>query len=487
MQAGQQPQVGESGVQSLSAEGVFSENYQLFPTDQVKSQAFAQRFPVFNDSEISFLNPGADFYNARIKLLDQATQSVRIQYLLFQGDESGWKIAQKLVELKKRGVRVNVIIDDLSNYSLKDQRLYFYLRNNGIDIQGWEFLFLNIIGRNIKVDDFGVVLDDANQRYHDKLFIIDGDDPIKGKAIIGGANIGNNYFRIEKEVPEKMWHDSEVMIRGSIVRKMAQIFDENLEYFRSERSFSGSSEDLWSVVNAIFKVASIPDSLNTSYLLRLDQIVSKVLSLDWHHAPMRFIQSRPRKNEDYIHPIYLDLINKAKEEILINHSYFVPDESFINALYKAALRGVKIYVMTNTKDSIDFPHVVIVGRTLYKDLLKVNNEVGEERVLFYEWGGDRHLKNGEGQNHSKYMVVDQFRVIVGSYNIDPRSRWLNSETIVVYEGADAASPFVNQFKLWLDPNWTIPISYQQALKFEDPGDLKSAFDLIIAKLFQPLL
>ena len=64
---------------------------------------------------IAVLPNGDDSFAARIQALRNADTSVRIQALIFTGDESGLYIAEFIKEKKAQGLDVRVIVDAMSN------------------------------------------------------------------------------------------------------------------------------------------------------------------------------------------------------------------------------------------------------------------------------------------------------------------------------------------------------------------------------------
>ncbi|UCD46514.1 MAG: hypothetical protein JSV28_07345 [Deltaproteobacteria bacterium] len=68
-------------------------------------------------------------------------------------------------------------------------------------------------------------------------------------------------------------------------------------------------------------------------------------------------------------------------------------------------------------------------------------------LQIWEWQGRRpdSPERTEGTIHAKYAVFDRHVSIVGSYNLDPRSRTLNSETAIVFESADLSRQLADRF------------------------------------------
>ena len=96
--------------------------------------------------------------------------------------------------------------------------------------------------------------------------------------------------------------------------------------------------------------------------------------------------------------------------------------------------------------------LTIVGREYYDDILEVNEEPGVRScpgggVQIWEWQGRRSnaTEQTEGTIHAKYAVFDRRVSIVGSYNMDPRSRNLNAETVIVFENEDLSSQLADMF------------------------------------------
>ncbi len=96
--------------------------------------------------------------------------------------------------------------------------------------------------------------------------------------------------------------------------------------------------------------------------------------------------------------------------------------------------------------------MTIVGRDYYDDMLVVNNEpivqyCEEGGVQIWEWQGRRShaSEQSEGTMHAKYAVFDRRVSIVGSYNLDPRSRMLNSESTLVFENENLSGQLADRF------------------------------------------
>lgn len=406
---------------------------------------------------MAVLHNGDDSFAARIQALRKADTSVRIQALTFTGDESGLYIAELLKEKKAQGLDVRVIVDAMSNPGVQTEWMYFDLKQHGIEVEGYETFYLQWLNEMpLARHDAADHITDPNKRFHEKLWIIDGETD-HGVAIVGGLNIGNEYFRIDPQNPGRYWRDQDVIVEGSVVKDMVAAFERNFEYFLKIKESRGifNTNIYWEATRKFLGNTGKLD-MNHATDERLNENVRKLankkLDLKYEGAKCRFFQNRPRFGETYIEQAYLRSIKGAEDEILIGNAYFVASAAFIEAVKEAARRCVKVIILTNSPETNDLPMLTMVGREYYDDILAVNDDPivrscdgGGVQIL--EWQGRRAnaAEQTEGTIHAKYAVFDRRTSIVGSYNMDPRSRELNSESAIVFENEDLSRQLADMF------------------------------------------
>jgi phosphatidylserine/phosphatidylglycerophosphate/cardiolipin synthase-like enzyme len=120
---------------------------------------------------------------------------------------------------------------------------------------------------------------------------------------------------------------------------------------------------------------------------------------------------------------------------------------------------------------------------MYADLLEANTEArahcGRDRLEIIEWEGQWH---GEYTNHAKFAVFDHREALVGSYNLDPRSANLNSETVLAIRSPEAARQLENQVLTYDLPRYSQWVSWEQALEYKHPKSKKDQDKLKAALL-----
>lgn len=456
---------------------------------------FAVRGPT--DCEIAVLESSEDSYAVRMRSLARARKSIRIQALVFKGDETGLRIAEGLKRKKAEGLDVRVIVDGFSNPGLQTQWTYFDLKQHGIEVEGYEALALQWLNE-VPVPYLVAHTDpDAlDKRYHEKLWIIDEGTPA-AVAVTGGLNIGDEYFRADPARPEGTCRDQDVVVRGAIVDDLATAFDRNYEYFTEvQRSRGIANTNLyWNATRALLdRTGKLPVQYRTNaYVLdNVAALEARRPALEFRGATCRFLQNRPRFRETYIQQAYVKLIERAQCEVLIANAYFVPTPTLLAALTDAAKRCAAVRIVANSTETNDLPEITLVGRGYYSKLLAVNDstEVGacrtpEAGLRIFEWVGQApdEPQRMQGTMHSKFAVFDGQRALVGSYNLDPRSEKLNSESALVFLQPKLAS-HLRRMLLEQDLRFSREITALEAAGFESPSSVVFRFRKSLGTVFE---
>ncbi|TDS84093.1 phospholipase D-like protein [Comamonas sp. JUb58] len=135
----------------------------------------------------------------------------------------------------------------------------------------------------------------------------------------------------------------------------------------------------------------------------------------------------------------VQLLGYAKKDLLIVSPYFVPGESMRQAFKDAVQRGVRVRILTNSLSSNDAP-IAHIGyarhrETLLRDGVELYELVSDEsdlRAAFGLGSGQNSFREGRRvMLHSKVLVLDGQLLVVGSMNLDQRSKLQNTEIAVL--------------------------------------------------------
>jgi len=155
--------------------------------------------------------------------------------------------------------------------------------------------------------------------------------------------------------------------------------------------------------------------------------------------PVKVSRSERDAQTTHVGAALLPVLAGARSEVTIISPYFVPGEVGTGALVAAAASGKQVRVLTNSLVANDVAAVhggysryrlpmLAGGVKLWE--LKPQDLAKVESSLFGSSGASLH---------TKALSVDRESLFVGSYNLDPRSTWLNCEQgVLVQSGVLAA-------------------------------------------------
>ena len=126
------------------------------------------------------------------------------------------------------------------------------------------------------------------------------------------------------------------------------------------------------------------------------------------------------------------MVRAAKAEIRIISPYFVPGKEVTAALTGAASDGKQVGILTNSLAANDVA-AVHGGYSRYRrPLVEGGVQLWELKPVAGGSGSSMFGSSGASL-HTKSISTDGRSLFVGSYNVDPRSTWLNCEQGVLVE------------------------------------------------------
>ena len=131
-----------------------------------------------------------------------------------------------------------------------------------------------------------------------------------------------------------------------------------------------------------------------------------------------FVRRRASVTTDYLQK----MVSAANEELIVISPYFVPQKQGVDFFSALVKKGVRVVIISNSLASTNHSSVHAVYARYRKPLLRQGVELYELRPSFDAMTTDTKLTL-----HSKVATVDRQRMFVGSFNIDPRSLYLNTE------------------------------------------------------------
>jgi len=392
-------------------------------------------------SGVLLLPNGGWAFRARAGLTNEAEKTIDVQYYIWEEDTSGKILAERLLRAADRGVRVRMLLDHVTT-GKSDFKLARMDQHPNIEIR----LFNPFANRGFRGLELLFSLKRLGYRMHNKAFIVDN-----AIAIVGGRNIGDNYFGVDTA---ENFRDLDLAVAGPVVQEVSTIFD---EYWNSEVSVPVSAiideqfsqealeerrEQLyqWVAAQEIFPYPI--DTTGDEVMARLEGLRGSFI---W--APAMALYDDPDKLNTYNEAVMDHLIkvgNHKDSELLIESAYVVPGPGNMERVRLNSDRGIRQRLLTNSLATNDVAAAHAGYAKYRRELIRDGVELFELRPDAASEKKSWSLLAGRSKAslHTKAGVVDRKIVLIGSFNLDPRSTALNTEIVIVVDSAELASQVI---------------------------------------------
>ena len=372
---------------------------------------------------------------ARLALANHAVKSIRIQYFTFAADTAGTVLLKALIKAANRGVKIDILIDDIA-LDMHDDRIALINMHKNITFR----VFNPTKARaSLHYVEMGLRSNTVGRRMHNKAFIVDN-----SMAIYGGRNIGDIYFGTDSE---HFFVDNDVLVAGPFVNQLNHEFE---YYFVNKLSVDFDEIMKGDILTKIQVKLDFDKVENNQHYGDLKKALKEstfykafsAKQLPLYFADAALYYDMPQKittpNSDHTYHLQSKIPKKllAKKSFYMVSPYFIPNEKMMKRIKGLREKGVDVAILTNSLESTDSVSVY----TYYADYQKKLLEMG---VRLYEIHPDAYKdevlqqsynklkKMPQAGLHAKTIVVDDSFFVIGSTNMDPRSRNLNTELVSV--------------------------------------------------------
>jgi putative cardiolipin synthase len=186
--------------------------------------------------------------------------------------------------------------------------------------------------------------------------------------------------------------------------------------------------------------------------LRSDPAIQHLVAGNWEvewSGNYRFIADDPLKismkkrdtNRAAVSAVLLPAMRDAKSALDVISPYFVPGDKGSTGFVNTARGGSQVRILTNSLAANDVA-AVHGGYSRYRNKLLKGGVLLWELKPLAGTTADKSLFGSSGASlHTKALSIDQKTLFVGSYNLDPRSTWLNCEQGVLVESPALVTQF----------------------------------------------
>jgi cardiolipin synthase len=315
-------------------------------------------------SDMKLLVDGPVSRAAYRELIESATDHINLEMWDIDDDSErpeniGQEFVDLLIEKAQAGVLVNVILDPVAMKGYSDPALITQLREGGVNVR----LFMPPLDK--------ILIDQLLYRTHKKFVVVDG----RG-GILGGMNFGFDYMG------ENQWRDTNVQISGPAAASMQRMFLQD-----------------WAELG--------------EPLVDQDRFFPPLESTGDYSV--RIIDQRPCEDDFDLNEAIRIALRCAKDHVDIEAPYFNPMPWLEDEIVRAADRGVRVRILTNSEETNDMmTPIYYIAASYFQNMV-------DHGVKVYLWGWSGHTL------HSKVMVVDNKFAFISSYNFNYRSIVWDSE------------------------------------------------------------
>lgn len=365
-----------------------------------------------NDEAALLINRLGSF-DTRIHLLENASETLDIAYYTIHPGQASDIFFKQVLAAADRGVQVRLLLDGLFHnlrFSSRSLRSMF-IQHPNIELRFYEPL------------DFIRPWTWQN-RLHDKLILVDNT-----YVLTGGRNIGDKYYF--DDVTYDPVFDIDILLKGDSSSSAALTYFETL--WDSPYSIKQTPSFLIGFLsskernNEYFQYAcSYKPSTSFPALIPIDAV-------QFVHNPV----TRGSKNPKTL-LMMLDFCSSASERIVLQSPYII-----VNRAMKRHIPIFEQECTLITNSIVASPNYLAVSGYLN------NRGCLEKKSTIKEY-------HGPGSIHAKTLLIDEDLFAVGTFNMDPRSSFLSTETMVFIQSPLLASELEQTMNTYKENHQNVP-------------------------------
>lgn len=350
---------------------------------------------IIEDNEVALLE--------RLRAIEHAKNRVILSTFDFRADESGKDMLAVMMKAAERGVTVQILVDGMAAFMRMDRSEYFHAL---AAMDNVEIKVYNRINLLMPWKTMG--------RLHDKYVVVDND-----LYILGGRNtydyfLGDNGYKN---------YDRDVLVYNTDPDNKESSVYQIEEYFKSVWELDEcTSFKAWRAK----KTLSAQKELKERYEIIKENYPSFVEEADY--ATMTFavnkitLLSNPTHvyaKEPALFYSLVEIMKSSEGDILIHTPYIICNDWMYESLREICERNPDTVLLTNSAANNGNPFGA-------SDYVKNKGRLVDTGLNIYEYEGGVSY-------HGKSIAAGDRLSIIGSFNIDLRSAYLDTETMLVID------------------------------------------------------
>ena len=328
----------------------------------------------------------------RVRLIQNAKDEIILSTFAFKSDESGKLILGALHDAADRGVHVRILVDGMESWIDMEGNPYFY------GLSSHENVEIKLYNKANPLKPWKTM-----GRMHDKYLIADGKI-----YILGGRNTYNYFLG---DFPGHKNFDRDVLVvcdepqKDNSVNQLWNYFEtiweqEDCRYFHNSKKLAEGYQQYFEV-----NKEKICDTDYADETFETEKIT--LLSNPIH----------TQAKEPVVWYQLGELMKNAKERVKIHTPYIICNDMMYNTWEEIAQKVPDFSIMTNSVANNGNPFGAA-------DYAKNRNRILETGIDIWEYEGGYSY-------HGKSILIDDDLSVIGSFNMDMRSTYLDTELMLV--------------------------------------------------------
>lgn len=376
--------------------------------------------PEKNLDQLALIENAPEAISVRLDMIEKAKEKINLAYYRWSEGKVSDLILGELLDAADRGVEVNILLDGIIQLTNRNESI--------------EEVFKAFSSHpNIKIrlyEPFHALTPIAwNYRLHDKMMLVDEE-----YALMGGRNIQDRFY-LDDADELGLVQDREVFIyhknpnEKSVIQDMAKHFDDLWTYEHTEDKFPKESpKDKAENERTLDKIRASKEKEKEAFL---EASFPSIELKDWTEETVaaedvQFVSNAfgRLKHQPKVAEALMTLAEEAEESIFIQSPYFVPSKRMLKEVQHFDTKAEITSLFTNSK-AVSPNLLAMAAYTNHREGLVDSGA----RIVEYQ---------GPGSTHAKSSIFDEKKSVVGTFNVDPRSTYINTESMLIIDSPDFA-------------------------------------------------
>ena len=383
----QQPGISDEFIKSFQTESFYGNG------------EFTDRAVIIEDNNEALIE--------RVRLIKSAKEQILFSTFDFRSDLSGKVVLAALLDAAERGVKVQIVVDGVSGRLRMGQNPYFFALSSHKNAEIRIYSRINLLAPWKLMG-----------RMHDKYIIADN------RAYILGGRNSFSYFL--GEWPGHKNYDRDVLVYNAGGKKESSIYQVEAYFYEIWNLDCMSVFHNSSRTAKRASVERAANELRQIYKEYLTEYPAAAIEADYHAItyPTKKITllanpTTPYAKEPTVFYALAGLMEQAKKSVTIHTPYIISNDIMYDTFAEIAEKVPEVIMMTNSVANNGNPFGAGDYRANIGKILNTG-------MSLYEYEGGVSY-------HGKSIVIDDNLSVVGSFNMDMRSAYLDTELMLVID------------------------------------------------------